>query len=150
MPFPGGIILIQNAIVSVCVAYTVAKLEDSFNIKIFISPILDIVFKLLPFFLPPVLLYQFSGYRMGIYVYLELAMLVMILCGKRDEVAWSWKQVILFGFLAVLTACWRTESLFYAIMMPLFLAGLDRKIVSIKKCIFCIMIKDSNKWLQFV
>lgn len=139
LPFPGGIILIQNAIVSVCVAYTVAKLEDSFNIKIFISPILDIVFKLLPFFLPPVLLYQFSGYRMGIYVYLELAMLVMILCGKRDEVAWSWKQVILFGFLAVLTACWRTESLFYAIMMPLFLAGLDRKIVSIKKCIFCIM-----------
>lgn len=140
LPLPGGIILIQNVIVSVCVAFIVAKLENTYGIKEFSNPVLDTILKLLPFFLPPVLLYQFSGYRMGIYVYLELVMLVMIICGNREEKEWTWNQILLFGFLVVLISSWRTESFFYVIIMPLLLVLLGRTIMPLKKAIFCIML----------
>lgn len=139
LPFPGGIILIQNVIISVCVAYTAVKLESCFRTKKFSNPLFDIGIKLLPFFLPPVLLYQFSGFRMGLYVYLELVMLVMILCGKYEEKEWSWKGIALFGLLIVVVSSWRTESFFYVVMMPLLMIFWGRKNISVKKSLFCII-----------
>lgn len=136
LPFPGGIILIQNVIIAICVAYSVTKLESHFRIKRFGNRVLDMVVKLLPFLLPPVLLYQFSGYRMGIYVYLELVMLIMVICGQHDE--WPWKKTALFCFLVVLMASWRTESLFYVFIMPILFIILSNRLVSVRKKIVCV------------
>lgn len=138
-PFPGGIILIQNVIIAICVAFSVVKLESGFKIKKFSNQVLDMGVKLFPFLLPPVLLYQFSGYRMGIYVYLELVMLIMIICGEQDRDEWSWKKTVLFGFLVILMASWRTESLFYVFIMPILLVALSKKLLPVRKKMFCIL-----------
>ena len=113
LPFPGGIILLQNAGIALCVAYVITKLEYSFAIPMIGNKYIDTIIKLLPFLTPPVLMYQFSGYRMGPYVYIELVMLVAWLCAIKDQQEWSWQYIILFSVLCAVTAVWRTESLFY-------------------------------------
>ena len=113
LPFPGGIILLQNVWISLIVAFSITKIESAFHIRRLKNWILDILLKLIPFFLPPILMYQFSGYRIGLYIYLELAMLVVLVCGAKDKREWKWKYVLLLAFLTVIVAAWRTESIFY-------------------------------------
>ena len=59
LPFPGGIIFLQNVIVSLCVAFTVVKLEQVLKLPIIRNKVIDIGIKLFPFLLPPVIMYQF-------------------------------------------------------------------------------------------
>lgn len=96
LPFPGGIIFLQNTIISLCVAFSVVKIEKVFGIPAISNPVLDIVIKLLPFLLPPILMYQFSGYRMGIYVYLELVMLVILIGLNKTKSKWGVEEGITF------------------------------------------------------
>ena len=57
LPFPGGLIFLQNILVSICVAFVVTKLESTFRLpKIPLWPV-DTLVKVLPFLLPPVLTY---------------------------------------------------------------------------------------------
>lgn len=113
LPFPGGIIFLQNTIISLCVAFSVVKIEKVFGIPAISNPVLDIVIKLLPFLLPPILMYQFSGYRMGIYVYLELVMLVILIGLNKTKSKWGWKKVLLFSVICSIISTWRTESFIY-------------------------------------
>ena len=83
LPFPGGFIILQNIIVAICVAFVVTNLENYYDIKEIKNKYVDIFIKTLPFYLPPILMYQFSEYRMGLYIYIELVMLVMIIGIKR-------------------------------------------------------------------
>ena len=140
IPHPGGVILIQNAIISVCVAFCVVKLETCFGIRRIKNVYVDLLIKLLPFLTFPVLMYQFSGYRMGLYVYLELTMLVIVICGIRENSEWSWKYILLLAFLVSIVASWRTESLFYVIFISLALVFLGKKVLSRKKKIVAIVI----------
>ena len=123
LPFPAGIILLQEAIISLCVAFTVTKLEQSFELRTFRNRVFDVFIKVLPFLTPPILIYQFSGYRLALYVYVELVMLVMLLCAWRDKKEWSIPYLLLFAFLVVLASAWRTESFLYlplvCILVPL-------------------------------
>ena len=144
LPFPGGLIFLQNILVSICVAFVVTKLESTFRLpKIPLWPV-DTLVKVLPFLLPPVLTYQFSGYRLGMYIYVELTMLVMLLCAWKDKKEWSWKYTFLFTFLAVVTCLWRTESLVYVpfILLLLLCTRKDvlpklKKIVSMVLVVVC-------------
>ncbi len=113
LPFPGGIVLIQNALIAVCVAFCVVKLENSFHIGLLKYTWLDFLIKLMPFFLPPVLMYQFSGYRIGLYVYLELTMLCMLVSAFKEKKEWKIPDICIFCFLGAVTANWRTESFMY-------------------------------------
>lgn len=142
LPFPGGIIFLQNVIISVCVAFVVTKLEYSFRIKRVKNVVVDIVVKLVPFMAPPILMYQFSGYRMGIYVYLELVMLVIFITTWKDKQEWSLKLLLFVSVLCVIVAAWRTESFLY---IPLFcllsifnknvIVSNKRKVLSITICL---------------
>lgn len=116
LPFPGGMILLQNIIISVCVAFSVTKLETILDLRRLHNRLADAILKLLPFLLPPVLMYQFSGYRMGLYVYLELAMLIMLLEMKKETQEWSWVYLALFCVLCSIVAVWRTESFCYLVL----------------------------------
>lgn len=146
LPFPGGIILLQNIIISVCVAFIVTKLEVIFGIGMIKNRIVDTVVKLLPFLLPPVLCYQFSGYRMGMYVYIELVMLVILAGMQYDRKEWDIKYLIMFSFLCVVSATWRTESLFYVPCAVLLVALADKRILSKKKKIGCIFFLVIGTW----
>jgi len=146
LPFPGGIILLQNIIISVCVAFCITKLEVTFNIKRFKSKLIDIFIKILPFLLPPVLMYQFSGYRMGLYVYIELTMLVMLICASKDKGEWSKQYIGVFCFLCIIAASWRSESFFYMPFVCLLVLCVKKEIIPSVKKIICIVIIFIGLW----
>lgn len=138
LPFPGGVILLQNAIISVCVAFLVTKLEASFPLRTLPNKALDIFVKVLPFLLPPVLIYQFSGYRLGLYIYLELVLLVMLLCAWKDKEEWSVSYLLLFVFLAVIVSLWRTESFLYLILVLVMIPCIKRDVLPKAKKAVCL------------
>lgn len=138
LPFPGGIILLQNVIISLCTAYIVVKLENTFLIFIHKNKYLDTFVKILPFLLPPVLMYQFSGYRIGIYIYLEAVLLTMWICAIKDNHIWTWKKVILFSFLCGIVASWRTESLLYVPFICVSLLFIIKQVLPFRKKFVCI------------
>lgn len=151
LPFPGGIIFLQNIIASLCVAFSVAKLEQGFSIKRLKWDLLDILLKILPFLLPPVLMYQFSGYRLGLYVYLELVMLVILICAIKDTQVWNLKYVLLFSFLTVVVSTWRTESFVYIPCACILILSLKKSAVSSLKKVLCIALMiigflGMNRW----
>ena len=140
LPFPGGVIVLQNIMISICVAYVVVNLEDYYDIKRIKYKYMDLFIKTMPFYLPPIIMYQFSGYRMGIYVYLELVLLVMIIGVKKDITMWTWKKVILFSWLVVIVATWRTESFLYVGGMGLLILLAPKLQISLRKKIACLII----------
>ena len=140
VPFPGGIILLQNIIIALCVAFIITKLENVFNIKKFYTTGIDLAVKFFPFLLPPILMYSFSGYRMGIYVYIELVMLIMLISAHRENKEWGFKYTILFSVLCVITATWRTESFLYIPSISLLILFVRGTIISNSKKTLCIVI----------
>ncbi len=140
LPFPGGIILLQNVGIAVMVSFVIVKLEKSFHIPIIKHVYVDLIIKMLPFCLPPVLMYQFSGYRMGVYVYVELTFLTIWVCSVKDKGQWNWKYMTLFSILCAVAATWRTESLFYIPMACLGILLMKPDILSGKKKIVCIVL----------
>ena len=140
LPFPGGIILLQNVLISLCVAFTVTRLEAIFGIGMMKNEVLDTIVKLLPFLLPPVLSYQFSGYRIGFYVYIELVMLVMMIGIQNDQDEWDIRYLILFCVLCVVVSVWRTESFFYIPCAFLLVLSAPKSVISNKKKILCILL----------
>ena len=69
-PSAGGLIVVQNAIISCCVSYIIVSFEESVLGEHLINWKYTFL-ELIPFLLPPVLMYQLSGYRIGLYVYAE-------------------------------------------------------------------------------
>ncbi len=140
LPFPGGLILLQNMIISLCVAFSVTKLESIFGIGRWKNRWLDLLVKILPFLMPPVLLYQFSGYRIGLYVYLELVMLVMLIGAWKDKCEWNVRYLLLFSLLGIVVATWRTESLLYIPFICLLLLFVEKKVLPRKKKVLCMLL----------
>lgn len=144
LPFPGGIILLQNIIISLCVAFVVVKLEKIFaiNAENEKKKAFGLFVRILPFLLPPVLMYQFSGYRMGLYVYLELVMLVILIGAATDNREWHLPYLLLFCFLCVIISVWRSESFFYipAACILLFVNRNRQKILPGRKALLCILL----------
>jgi hypothetical protein len=126
LPFPGGGILLQNVIISVCVAFSVIKLEQIFGIGRLKWNWADALVKVIPFLLPPVIMYQFSGYRIGLYIYLELVLLLMFVRGEKK---WSFLYLLLFCVLSVIVASWRPESFFYLLCACMVLLLSNKKVI---------------------
>ena len=120
LPFPGGIILIQNLLIAIAVSFVIVRLEKHF--PYFLSNrITDTIVKLLPFILPPVLFFQLGGFRIGVYIYLELVFLIVwfdYLNMKEDTVIHI-RQIIGFMLLTVLVSVWRSESIVYIPLVAL-------------------------------
>ena len=135
-------------------AFTVTKLENTFHIRKLKNTIPDILLKIVPFLLPPVLMYQFSGYRMGLYVYLELVMLVIFIVAERENKEWTWSYTLLFCFLVVIVATWRTESFLYIPFVCILLFMMNKNILSTKRKCICVLIVivgflGVNKWQNY-
>ena len=109
LPFPAGVIIIQNIIASMCIAFIVVKFEKVFLKNIGGGGLLI----LLPFILPPVLIYQFSGYRIGLYVHFEAVMLCILFCSLKENQEWSFLFTAFFCVLCAIVSTWRTESFLY-------------------------------------
>ena len=141
LPFPGGIIFLQSIIISLCVAFIIVTLEQVFRLSIICSNrLVDTIIKLLPFLLPPVLMFQFSGYRMGLYVYLEAVMLVSIVSMFKKRNRFSWRSVWFLSLLSIIVSAWRTESFVYIPLVCISLAMVNKNVVAVRKKVVCIFV----------
>lgn len=142
LPFPAGIILIRNFINAICVAFVIEKIEKLFGIGQLKNRVIDYTVKLIPFLLPPVLMYQYSGYRIGQYVYLELAFLVMLISGLKENKKITVPYLSLLILLCVICSCWRTESFIYIPATCIAILFYKKEILSKKRKIItvCILI----------
>ena len=75
----------------------------------------------MPFFLPPVISYQYSGYRLGLYVFLEAALLTLLVTSAYEKEKWSNFKLGISILLTAILANWRTESVFYFPLLLFFL-----------------------------
>lgn len=113
LPFNGGVIWLQNLICSLFSAFIIVKVENRFDLKKLKNKYLDIFVKQIPFLLPPILRYQMSGYRMGIYVIIEAAFLTMVICDDTEIFKKSFMYKLGFAACGMLTLAWRSESVVY-------------------------------------
>ena len=149
LPFPAGMLILQNVIISIIVAYVIVKLESIFALKKNLNPFM-ILIKMLPFMLPPVLAYQFSGFRLGIYSYVELLFLVMLVAAIIERRRWSLKFLFMICFLCALTAAWRTESFLYVPITCIVVWCLPLALITNKKKVLFIIIVASSFLVLFL
>lgn len=114
-PFPAGIIIIQQLLIAICVATSLFLMEQGLGLKSLRNGALDTAIKLFPFLMPPVLMYQFSGYRNGPLVYLELLLVVLLLkeIKERKQICAPIGYYIFLVSLLAVVAEWRSENIIY-------------------------------------
>lgn len=135
LPFNAGILIIQILISSLIVGYSISELTYLIKFKSEKKKIIFAILLFIPCILPPMIEYILSGFRMGIYSYLEL--LLIVKCIKfyiqSDKIETS--ELISVIFLGIIVACWRSEAIYYILALPLFLIFLGKKKIGIKKII---------------
>ena len=135
LPFPAGIIILQCVIISICVAFCIIKLEKQMQLPVLKHAVADMILKLCPFFLPPVIMYQMSGYRMGLYIFLEYVLLVILLCAAMEKQKWSWNYTLFVGVLSAIVCTWRTEGIIFVPFVVLILCISNKKVGKRQVCL---------------
>lgn len=127
LPFSTGIILIQIFIISMIIGYCISKIttilfhseKKRWKIEFLLS---------LTFFLPPLILYSYSGFRMGIYSYIELLLIVIFYSFFKEKGKLTLCNLSWCIFLTILVASWRSEGIYYILFFPIFLMISNKKI----------------------
>lgn len=89
----------------------------------------------IPCISPPLIEYILSGFRMGIYAYLDLLLIVKLYLIKKENKKLSNKQLVELVLLSTIVASWRTEAIYYIVFILILLIILGKKIVPLKKAI---------------
>ncbi|MBQ8189113.1 MAG: hypothetical protein IJZ44_04970 [Lachnospiraceae bacterium] len=126
IPLAGGVVCVQICIASLiageCIVSVVECIELHGMKRVVAESILLVSMLSLP-----VVTYLFSGFRMGIYSYLELLYLAKIFCFMRREKCITMKEVILIIALTALVSSWRTEGIYYLVILPIIIYMLYQK-----------------------
>lgn len=142
IPTPGGIILMQLIVAAACITYIVTKVQDIFFSSFEYKDLKKRTgFFLLPFFFPPVLMYLYSGYRIGLYIFLEAALLISLISLKYDKDC-TVQKLISIAALTVVVASWRTEAFIYVLitsMAMLMMKNICQKEKVATVALVCIM-----------
>lgn len=138
IPVPSGVILLQNACISLIVGWILYRFQ-----KLFLTDKASkfIYFGYVPFLFLPVLDSNLYPMRMSLYAFLELLLLgefVFLSVEKRI----SGKNVITLAILSAVIINWRSEAVYYVLALPvcflvLFWRLTDKKIKS--RFILCVL-----------
>lgn len=113
IPIPSGVIIIQLLINAIIMGSILSKIISIYGDKhkklIFISLVCIFLF-------PPVLLYQLSGFRMGIYPFFELYLVIELLLIYKENKKLQLIDLIKLCFFIIIVSCWRTEGIYYCIL----------------------------------
>lgn len=114
IPFPVGIVIFQIFFISLIVGYVITQFNSLFPSK---YNFLLIV----PFLLPSFITYNLSPLRLTLYSYLELLLFSSIIFKYLKINKIGYKHVISWGILTSVIGCWRSESLFCLIFVPIMI-----------------------------
>ncbi len=132
IPFPAGVVILQIVIASFIVGYCSAKIGELFcgHVRRGVMEALVLLVSLAP----PLLEYILSGFRMGIYSYLEFWLLTEFLCVyKNPDRPLGYHDILKLFALGILVACWRTEAIYYILLVPVFLWLMGGQAISRKR-----------------
>lgn len=111
-PSPVFIILFNNFIIAIIVSYFITLCTNLYNNN-FKNSIVYKLLKFLPFFIPPVIFYQMSGFRMGLYVYLDFLCIFLLFLILDKKIKNNVIFVLFYALLTAIVSVWRTESFVY-------------------------------------
>lgn len=123
-PGLGGVTFVQIVEVSLISGYVLTRLESLTGLAC--APRWVRLTARLGFWTLPVILYNFSKYRIILCSYLELLLLVQLLWMHHKGSA-TLREYLLTAALAVLAGSWRSENIYYILLYPLLLLCLGRK-----------------------
>lgn len=90
------------------------------------------IYKMHTFLLPPILLYQLSGYRMGEYIYFELLFVTMFInYYYKEQKDTNPGFMTVLGIICGVLSTWRAESIIYLFIPPLFIVAKPKKILNL-------------------
>lgn len=115
LPFPAGIIIIQNIIISLIVGYVISKFQHHFRINNVL-----ICFAFLPFLLFPVIDNNLYPTRTTLYAYMILLLSFKIILIKHYDKVRTTDFIIIF-VITLFISLSRSEGLIYAFLLPVFL-----------------------------
>lgn len=139
LPVPSGVILLQNACISLIVGWILSRFQ-----KLFLTDKASkfIYFGYVPFLFLPVLDSNLYPMRMSLYAFLELLLLaefVFLSVEKRM----NGKNAITLAMLSAVIINWRSEAIYYLLALPVCFLVLFWKIGGRKvksKFIICMLI----------
>ncbi len=151
IPIISGVIIIQIIISSLIIGYVVNTLRELIKFHSRKKEILFCTLLTISCLSFPVIEYLLSGFRMGIYTYLELLLVTISIkiYMQKDKIS----DISLFEYLllAIIVTCWRSEAIYYVIALPIFLVIIRKnKIKASRIATFSILLIISTLTVTFV
>lgn len=139
IPISAGVIIIQILISSLIVGYCISNISILFGKNKKQKTIIQIGILIITLF-PPVILYILSGFRMGIYSYIELLLISKLLIIYKERRKLEIKDILLISFLTIIISCWRTEGLYYPLILLILFCVLGNECIRKKTAIATLLI----------
>ena len=123
VPMPGGVVLVQNLLISGIVGCFAATAQDLAE-KRLTRPVRPAWFALvyLPFLLPPVLMHTQQPFRTTWSTWTELFLVFMLVAIYLRGTKLNKKELAAIVILGTLAASWRSECVYYLVAIPVLLA----------------------------
>lgn len=123
VPMPGGVVLVQNLLISGIVGCFAATAQDLAE-KRLTRPVRPAWFALvyLPFLLPPVLMHTQQPFRTTWSTWTELFLVFMLVAIYLRGTKLNKKELAAIVILGTLAASWRSECVYYLAAIPVLLA----------------------------
>ncbi|GEM_PF-154539 len=135
IPIPAGIILIQIIIVSLITGYVISFASHHICNKTNWSPKLVLLVLAIPFVAFPTIYYALTGFRMGIYQYLEILLFTLILTISSKRTKITSARYVAIMILTIVVGAWRSEGIVVAILVPILLLLTGRKYFNLKRVV---------------
>ena len=139
IPIPSGVMIIQIIISSLIVGYCISNISRLYGKTKKQVIILQIVLGMITLF-PPIIMYILSGFRMGMYSYLELALITKIIILYKEQKKATNIELLKISFLTIIITCWRTEAFYYPIFILILYFILGKKIIAKRVAIIGLLI----------
>lgn len=139
IPIPAGVIIIQILITSLIGGYCLSNISELFGKTENQKTIIKIVLGVITLF-PPLIMYILAGFRMGMYSYLELLLIVKILILFKENKQLDFYELLKISFLTIIISCWRTEGIYYPFFILILYFTLGKKVVSKKVAIISFVV----------
>lgn len=123
VPMPGGVVLVQNLLISGIVGCFAATAQDLAE-KRLTRPVRPAWFALvyLPFLLPPVLMHTQQPFRTTWSTWTELFLVFMLVAMYLRGTKLNKKELAAIVMLGTLAASWRSKCVYYLAAIPVLLA----------------------------
>lgn len=127
LPSLSGIIIVQIIYISCIVGYLIAKIDVLF-LQGRPLRVLSRILLYIPFLLPVPIVYNFYLMRNVPCAYTELLLLALLVFAFLEKQPLSTAKQMGLAILTIVTACWRSECIYYVVAVPilLFFLGKDK------------------------